>query len=92
LPQNLIGGIMYLIFKRKALRIQKYKDSIVVFLPGNIGAASLGMFIFFFADFRSQTDYVVRHEYGHSIQSKILGPLYGIVIGIPSIIWAGCFD
>ena len=32
------------------------------------------------------------HEYGHSIQSKILGPLYLLVIGLPSIIWAGLFE
>lgn len=27
------------------------------------------------------------HEYGHTIQSLILGPLYLIVIGIPSALW-----
>lgn len=31
----------------------------------------------------------IKHEKGHSIQSMYLGPLYLIVIGIPSIIWAG---
>lgn len=34
------------------------------------------------------TDTTVRHEWGHTRQSLILGPLYLIVIGIPSIIWA----
>ena len=32
------------------------------------------------------------HEYGHTLQSKKLGPLYLLVIGLPSLIWAGCFD
>lgn len=27
------------------------------------------------------------HEYGHTIQSLIFGPLYLIVIGIPSTLW-----
>lgn len=27
------------------------------------------------------------HEYGHTIQSLLLGPLYLIVIGIPSVLW-----
>lgn len=27
------------------------------------------------------------HEYGHTIQSLILGPLYLIVIGLPSTLW-----
>lgn len=40
---------------------------------------------------RYYQDYV-KHEYGHTIQSKYLGPLYLLVIGLPSIIWAGCFD
>ena len=38
-----------------------------------------------------QTDYV-KHEYGHTRQSHLLGPLYLLVIGLPSIIWAGCFE
>ena len=31
----------------------------------------------------------IKHEKGHAIQSLYLGPLYLIVIGLPSIIWAG---
>ena len=27
------------------------------------------------------------HEYGHTIQSLILGPLYLVVMGIPSTLW-----
>lgn len=30
----------------------------------------------------------IKHEYGHCIQSRILGPLYLIVIGLPSIMHA----
>jgi len=32
------------------------------------------------------------HEWGHSLQGFLLGPLYLLVIGLPSIIWAGCFE
>lgn len=28
------------------------------------------------------------HEYGHSVQSLIVGPLYFIVIGLPSSVWS----
>lgn len=31
------------------------------------------------------------HEYGHTIQSRRLGPLYLLVIGLPSITWAGIY-
>lgn len=60
---------------------------------------SLGLFVFvtanpFFAEkFEGQlnTDECSKrllvHEYGHTIQSLILGPLYLIVIGIPSTLW-----
>lgn len=30
---------------------------------------------------------LLKHEYGHSIQSAILGPLYIPIVGIPSILW-----
>ena len=28
------------------------------------------------------------HEYGHTVQSMILGPFYLLAVGLPSIIWA----
>ena len=28
----------------------------------------------------------MKHEYGHSIQSRILGPAYLLIIGIPSLL------
>lgn len=45
---------------------------------------SLGMFLFLGTD----DERVIVHEYGHSIQSLILGPFYLPIIGIPSFIWA----
>jgi hypothetical protein len=30
----------------------------------------------------------MEHEWGHSQQSKYLGPLYLLIIGIPSFLWA----
>ena len=29
------------------------------------------------------------HEYGHTVQSLLLGPLFLPVVGLPSIFWAG---
>ena len=49
------------------------------------GSVSLGLFVFLS---KGRED-VLPHEFGHSIQSLILGPLYLLVIGLPSIIWAG---
>lgn len=54
------------------------------------GSVSLGMFIFLSE--RKSTiikQKLLVHEYGHTLQSLILGPLYLIVIGLPSVLWAG---
>ena len=42
---------------------------------------SLGLFVFV-----SNRNYI-EHEYGHCLQSLLLGPLYLLVIGIPSFLW-----
>lgn len=55
----------------------------------NLGSAiSLGNFIFL----NDRYDYnTLMHEFGHTKQSLYLGPLYLIVVGIPSFIWCNCF-
>ncbi len=35
-----------------------------------------------------EDDRIVRHEFGHSIQSALLGPLYVFLIGVPSLWWS----
>ena len=47
-----------------------------------------GMFIFFGHKKAKDADKVLVHEYGHTIQSCILGPLFLPVIALPSVIWA----
>ena len=48
-------------------------------------SSSLGIGNFIFTD-NSNKDICI-HEYGHNIQSIILGPLFIFVIGIPSFLW-----
>lgn len=57
------------------------------------GGISLGMFIFTPKLKGQEGEKLLVHEYGHTFQSLFLGPLYFLVIGIPSIIWcrAGYF-
>ncbi len=62
-------------------------------------SVSLGLFVFvtgepFFYDklkgcFNRQEmlDRLLVHEYGHTIQSLVLGPAYLLLIGIPSTLW-----
>lgn len=54
------------------------------FVRGFGGGISLGKYIL--VDTEQET--TVRHEYGHCIQSRILGWLYIPVICIPSLLWA----
>lgn len=63
------------------------------------GSVSLGLFLFVEVSRRTlgksvkdiggeKTDrYLIMHEYGHSIQSLLLGPLYLPVVGLSSLIW-----
>lgn len=55
------------------------------------GSVSLGEFIFLCPSHWNDAE-TLKHENGHRIQSRRLGWLYLFIIGIPSIIWAGCFD
>lgn len=57
------------------------------------GGLSCGLFIFVTDENSGLStlkvcDKLTVHEYGHTIQSLILGPLYLIIIGIPSLVWA----
>lgn len=66
----------------------------------NKSSVSLGMFVFvtdapgFSKELKHEytegelSQRLLVHEYGHTIQSLILGPAYLIIIGIPSALWA----
>ena len=49
---------------------------------------SLGKFIFVPKSAgKDPSEFLLNHEYGHTIQSLILGPLYLPLIGAPSFAW-----
>lgn len=86
-PQSLIALIYreYLDGKGMILAIEYYKGVIIYYTKDTVGNVSLGDSIFISA---TASGRIIKHEWGHTRQSLILGPLYLIVIGIPSIIWA----
>lgn len=95
LPVNLIGGIIFLFCVGiKKRRGQHFGYSYIVYLPWNSGGLSLGLFIFMKDNHKSKVwTYNTRiHEYGHTWQCLILGPLYYLVIALPSAIWCNCFE
>lgn len=94
LPVNIVGGIAYLICT-KILKHphSKFGYANIVYLPWNAGGLSMGLFIFV-RDEKEKEEwlYNVRiHEYGHTWQCLLLGPLYYLIVAIPSVIWCNCF-
>lgn len=83
LPQNLLGLLVLL-----CTRARKVGEHYEYNLP--FGSVSLGRYIFLCPAHWHDAQ-VLSHETGHSKQSKYLGPLYLLVIGLPSFLWAGCF-
>lgn len=96
LPVNIVGGIAYLICtKVLKYRHQKFGYANIVYMPWNAGGLSMGLFIFVKdrGDEPNPWSYNTRiHEYGHTWQCLLLGPLYYIVIALPSVIWCNCFQ
>ena len=89
LPQHIVAIIYfgYLVMMCKDLGVDsRYKQAIVIPCVMK-GAVTLGNYVF--VGLNSEYRKTVKHELGHTIQSKILGPLYLIVIGIPSITYCG---
>ena len=93
LPQNTLGYIVKKV--TKAEFYTRHLDATVYSWNIN-GGMSLGKYIFvpFKIGQTSRENPVefIKHEYGHTVQSKYLGWPYLIVIGAPSLIWAQCFE
>lgn len=92
LPVNLIGAALWLALF-KGHKHERFKNAFVTYVPGNMGGISLGLFIFISADKEAGWTSDTRiHEYGHTVQCLILGPLYLPVILLPSAVWYNFFD
>ncbi len=87
--QNLIGLFMFIAYKSKGAQSEKFHNSIVTYIDKkNFGGVSLGIFIFINAKREGDQLHDTKiHEYGHTIQSAILGPVWLFVIALPSVIW-----
>lgn len=89
LPQNLLGVSYKKILKDNIIaRVNTDNKEYKCYLKRSKGGVTLGKYIFISQDYRNK-ERVIKHESGHVKQSLILGPLYLLVIGIPSILWAG---
>ena len=82
-PQNIVALICILFIGRKNYRTEMIGCVKSIITKDIASGYSLGDYIFIKPWYSGIT---VRHEYGHCIQSRIFGPLYLIVIGLPSLI------
>lgn len=97
LPQNLVGFVIFLWHIKDKHYL--FHGSVITIWKGPNGGTSMSMGMFVFLDEyyikeenarenpESQFNQVAVHEFGHSLQSLLLGPLYFFVISIPSGVW-----
>lgn len=83
LPQTLIGLVVYLCHLRS--RHGSFHGAVVSEWKHPSGL-SFGLFLFVEEGMLDCRPLLV-HEYGHALQSLVLGPLYPFVISIPSALW-----
>ena len=89
LPQNILGSLYKEYISDNIItRVNYDATDYECYLTRNGGGVTLGRYIFINQNYKDLTN-VILHERGHVKQSRILGPLYLIIIGIPSISWAG---
>ena len=83
LPQNLLGLALVCLTHAKAMET---KDGITFYSTSGMKGTgvSLGSMVIISENMFSR-EYMRKHEYGHCRQSKMLGFMYLIIVGIPSI-------
>jgi len=82
LPQHLLALVIYLIVNGASFHYYSKTTPVTLITHKYRFGVSLGTYIFLPVNHKRS---ILLHEWGHSVQSKMLGPLYLIVVGIPSI-------
>ena len=86
LPQNLLGALLVLVFKPE--RSYDYKGTRLHYASRMRGGISLGRHIILNDRYLTYDGKTEKHEWGHTRQSLLLGPLYLPFVGLPSLLWA----
>lgn len=89
--QNILGILLFVILSIINIKRERRYYHGAIISRWKFGfSMGLGMFIFLgHAD--KPVEYqnkVLVHEYGHTIQSIIIGPLFFFLVAIPSTVWA----
>ena len=84
LPQTVLGAIFWWNIRHYPTHL--YRGCIETQWSGG-GGMSLGLFIFTPNEGSPHYEKIRVHEYGHCIQSLVLGPAY-LILGLISVCWA----
>ena len=79
-PQSFVGLIVFLVCRKCPHGMYR---GCITSRWNNRGSMGMGMFLFL----GTEDSQVRVHEFGHSVQSLILGPLFLPIMGIPSFLW-----
>ncbi len=83
--QSMLGAWIFLLNRKKEHSL--YHGAVVTRWKGK-SSLSLGPFLFVAEHLDGERyEHILQHEFGHTIQSLVLGPLYLVLIGLPSVIW-----
>lgn len=87
--QNLIGLAVFAFYKSRGAKSEIYHNAVVTYIERkNFGGVSLGIFIFINKNSSGGKLHDMKiHEYGHTVQSMILGPLWLVAVALPSAVW-----
>lgn len=90
LPQNLVGLLLVHILKPEDS--YTFNRARLYYATRMHGGISLGRYIIVASSVKDYTGRTEWHEYGHCRQSMFLGPLYLLVVGLPSLLWAAVWQ
>lgn len=80
---NIIGAVVAAIVTSFGAKPEKHAGSVLIKVGHNWGGLSLGIFCFVCHEAGKRT---LNHEFGHSIQNALYGPLFPFIVAIPSAI------
>jgi len=84
LPATLAGGVLALVCLARGLKAKWFHGNLYFEHVRPRGSNNLGPFFFLGDNAMEVTPY---HEAGHGLQNILLGPLFLLVVGVPSELW-----
>jgi len=90
--QNVVGLLCFLwtLITGRGRSVRLFHGAVVTnwTLRSSMG---MGLFVFFGHGRSARAREILVHEYGHTLQSAALGPLFLPLVGVPSLLWAAAY-